>query len=66
MTRNFSIALLVLAVIAGIAWVLGVLGAVVIPLFGGVRAEKLGFAILLFAGLAEGALYFFGWLSRRG
>ena len=59
--KNFiAISLLVLIVVAAVVWIVGMVGGVVVPLFGGIRAERIG-EILCLAGMCgEVLLYAFG------
>jgi hypothetical protein len=52
----------VLILLSVVVWLVGILAGVVVPLFGGISAERLG-AIGFTVGMAgEGCAYLFGWL----
>lgn len=65
MKRAFAIGFGVMMVISAAVWLFGTLAGVIIPLFGGIRAEKIG-EIGFSAGITgELFAYGFGWLSNR-
>jgi hypothetical protein len=65
MKRAFGIGFGVMMVISAAVWLFGTLAGAVIPLFGGIRAERMG-EIGFAAGMTgEPFAYGFGWLSKR-
>jgi len=59
--KNFiAIGFLVLIVAAAVFWIVGMAGAVVVPLFGGVRAERIGESLMLVGMFGELMLYLTG------
>jgi hypothetical protein len=65
MRRKVSAAFLFVAIVSGVVWIVGLVAGVVIPVFGGLRAEKLGEICFMIAMTAELFLYFFGWLFQE-
>jgi uncharacterized membrane protein YuzA (DUF378 family) len=60
MKNSLAISFLVLIVIAAVFWIVGITGAVVVPLFGGVKAERIGEVLLLVGMCGELLLYLTG------
>lgn len=46
-------------------WIVGILAGAVVPLFGGIRAERLGEIGFCFGMAGEVCAYVFGWLRKR-
>lgn len=65
MRHKVALSFLILAIVAALVWAVGVIAGVVIPVFGGIRAQTVGEAIFSVALIAEGALYLFGWLYQK-
>jgi hypothetical protein len=55
----------VLIVVSIVLWVIGILAAVVVPLFGGISAERLGAMGFTVGTAGELCAYLFGWLRQR-
>ena len=65
MKQKFAIGFLILAIVAALVWVIGLIAGVVIPIFGGIHAETLGGIMFSIAFSAEVLLYLFGWLYQK-
>ena len=65
MRRYLAIGFGLLMVSALVAWITGWVFGAVIPLFGGVKAEKVGQFCLFLAGAGEVGVYLFGWLFKK-
>jgi hypothetical protein len=65
MRQKLAIGFLILAIVAALVWIVGLIAGVVIPVFGGIRAETLGGIMFSIALSAEGLLYLFGWLYQK-
>ena len=48
-----------------VVWVSGILAGAIVPLFGGIRAERLGEIGFTVGMAAEVCVYGFGWLWKR-
>lgn len=65
MKQKFAIGFLIMAMLAALVWVVGLIAGIVIPIFGGIRAETLGGVLFSIALCAEGLLYLWGWLYQK-
>ena len=65
MLKKLKIFFIVLAVVSAVVWILGLLTSMVVPIFGGVRADRIGAASFSVSLFAEIFLQVFGWLARR-
>jgi hypothetical protein len=65
MRHVFTIAFGVVLLASVVAWISGILAGVVVPLFGGIRAERLGQIGVAVGMTGEVCAYGFGWLRRR-
>jgi hypothetical protein len=63
--QKFATGFWILAIVAALVWVVGLIAGVVIPIFGGIRAEAFGGIMLSIVLSAEGLMYFFGWLYQK-
>ena len=64
MRNKIAIGFAALMVVSLAVWVVGLLSAVVIPLFGGIRADKIGQIGLAIGMTGELCAYLFAWLWR--
>ena len=55
----------VLIPVSVVVWLVGILAGAVVPLFGGVSAERLGAIGFTVGMIGEGCAYLFGWLRGR-
>ena len=65
MLRKLKILFFVLLLVSAAVWILGLLLGVTIPIFGGVRADKIGGICFSISLAAEVFMHFFGWLFQR-
>jgi hypothetical protein len=63
--RKLKILFILLAAVSALVWVFGLLMSVIVPIFGGVRADRIGAILFSVSLFAESLLYFFGWLAQR-
>ena len=56
---------LVLTILSAVVWLIGMISAVTIPLFGGIRAEEAGGICLVVSVVAEMCAYLFGWIFHK-
>ena len=64
MRKFFAIFFGALALLSFVVWMVGIVAAVVLPLFGGVRLDRIGaicFGLSLFG---ETFVFCFGWIAR--
>jgi hypothetical protein len=64
--KLFTISFGVLMLVSALFWVAGISVGAIVPLFGGIRAERFGVIGLSVGMLGEGCTYLFGWLHKRG
>ena len=55
----------VLIMLSVVVWLVGIFAGAVVPLFGGVSAERLGAIGFTVGMVGEGCTYLFGWLRGR-
>jgi hypothetical protein len=65
MRQKLAAGFWILAIVAALVWVVGLIAGVVIPVSGGIRAEALGGVLFSIALGAEVLLYVFGWISQK-
>jgi hypothetical protein len=65
MINVFKIGFGVLMLLSALLWVAGIFAGAIVPLFGGIRAERFGAIGLSVGMLGEGCTYLFGWLHKR-
>lgn len=65
MRNAFANAFGVVMFVSAVAWVVGLLGAAVVPLLGGISAERIGAMGFTVGIVGECCTYGFGWLRKR-
>ena len=65
MLQKLKTFFILLAVVSALVWVLGLLTSIIVPVFGGVRADRIGTISFSISLSAEIFLYVFGWLAQR-
>lgn len=66
MLRKLKQLFIFLAVLSALVWVVGLLTSIIVPVFGGIPADKIGAALFFASLLAEVLMHLFGWLAQRG
>jgi hypothetical protein len=64
MRNKIAIGFAALMIVSLVVWVIGILSAVVIPLFGGIRADKVGQIGLAIGMIGECCAWILAWLWR--
>src|SRR5580700_9844060 len=63
--RSLKIGFIVLMIVSAVVWIIGILAGAVVPLFGGIRAERFGEIAFSLGITGEVLTYACGWMRKR-